>query len=118
MGGLRALPGGPATGDLALTERNRELAERVWSDYFNPRDTEHLSEIFSPEVIDHGLRGDPVGHEALVELLQILERGFPDFRMEVEETLACGDRVFQRTFFCGTHLGEFYGLPATGRMSK
>lgn len=98
-----------------MSEANKQLAERVWSDYFNARDITVLGELFTEDVVNHGLRGEPAGHDAFQEVLQILERGFPDFRMEVLETCASGDRVFQRTVFCGTHRGEFYGLPASGR---
>jgi steroid delta-isomerase-like uncharacterized protein len=101
-----------------MSDANQRLAERVWADYFNRRDLTVLDELFAPDVVNHGLRGEPQGHEALHEVLQILERGFPDFRMEVLETQVSGDRVFQRTIFCGTHKGEFYGLAPTGRMVR
>ena len=40
---------------------------------------------------------------------------FPDLTHNIQETVCEGDRVAIRIVVRGTHLGEFMGLPATGR---
>jgi predicted ester cyclase len=40
---------------------------------------------------------------------------FPDFRAELKQQLVEGDRVALHWVFRGTHLGDFYGIPATGK---
>jgi steroid delta-isomerase-like uncharacterized protein len=41
--------------------------------------------------------------------------GFPDYRTEIEDEFADGDRVVIRWRSTGTHLGEFQGLAPTGK---
>jgi predicted ester cyclase len=40
---------------------------------------------------------------------------FPDLQTIIEELIAEGDTVVRRGFFCGTHQGEFQGIPPTGK---
>jgi len=40
---------------------------------------------------------------------------FPDFRLITERVHYGGEAVFHKVVFCGTHLGAWRGLPATGR---
>jgi steroid delta-isomerase-like uncharacterized protein len=44
-----------------------------------------------------------------------LYAGFPDGRHDVHEILATGDRVVVIATFRGTHRGEVFGVPATGK---
>lgn len=41
--------------------------------------------------------------------------GFPDVHVTVEDLLADGDKVIERTSVQSTHEGEFNGIPATGK---
>ena len=40
---------------------------------------------------------------------------FPDFHAELKQQIVDGDRVGTHWVFRGTHLGEFQGIPPTGR---
>jgi steroid delta-isomerase-like uncharacterized protein len=42
-------------------------------------------------------------------------RAFPDLKMTIEQQIAEGPWVATRVTFRGTHMGEFAGVPATGR---
>jgi steroid delta-isomerase-like uncharacterized protein len=42
-------------------------------------------------------------------------RAFPDLEMTVEQQVAEGPWVATRVTYRGTHMGEFAGVPATGR---
>jgi predicted ester cyclase len=42
-------------------------------------------------------------------------RAFPDFRAELKQQMVDGDRVASQWIFRGTHLGEFHGVPPTGK---
>jgi predicted ester cyclase len=44
-----------------------------------------------------------------------LRTAFPDIQITDEDILAEGDRVAIRWYFRGTHLGDFLGIPPTGR---
>jgi predicted ester cyclase len=42
-------------------------------------------------------------------------RAFPDLTNDIRDLIAAPDRVAVRYRFAGTHLGEAFGIPATGR---
>jgi predicted ester cyclase len=46
---------------------------------------------------------------------EILWAGFPDLRVEIHDVVAEADRVAVRYTERGTHLGDFMGIPPTGK---
>ena len=40
---------------------------------------------------------------------------FPDMQLTVEDMIAEGEKVVVRSAFSGTHQGELFGIPATGK---
>jgi len=56
------------------------------------------------------------GLEGLRETLIRLRRAFPDMHWRVEEQMAEDSRVLTHFRWSGTHLGEFFGIPATHRV--
>ena len=44
-----------------------------------------------------------------------LYRAFPDIHITIEDLIEEGDKVVAKDTVTGTHLGEFNGLPPTGR---
>jgi predicted ester cyclase len=53
--------------------------------------------------------------EALFQQVELFEKGFPMYRLKAEDIIEQGDKVVVRARISGTHLGEFNGIPATGR---
>lgn len=73
-------------------------------------------EIFAAEfagdgLVSHGQTGPERAREAVARF----RAAFPDIHFTVKEMIAEGDNVVVRITFRGTHLGEFMGIPATGR---
>ena len=57
-------------------------------------------------------------HPGLVALKQHFPPmlvAFPDFHAELKQQIVDGDRVGMHWVFRGTHLGEFHGIPPTGK---
>ncbi len=48
------------------------------------------------------------------QLFGLFRQAFPDFRAEILDQLADGDKVVTRKAFLGTHRGPFMGIPSTG----
>lgn len=70
--------------------------------------------LLAPDFVNHTPLGDE-DREAFLARVARFRAAFPDWRMEVEEMLADGDRVITRWRATGTHRGPFRGLPATGK---
>jgi steroid delta-isomerase-like uncharacterized protein len=60
------------------------------------------------------LPGQQQGREGLKQVIAF-RTAFPDIHWVIEEMLGEGDKVFSRFTWHGTHRGEFFGVPATGK---
>jgi steroid delta-isomerase-like uncharacterized protein len=61
------------------------------------------------------LPGQQQGREGLKQVISAFRTAFPDIHWVIEEMVGEGDKVFSRFTWHGTHRGEFFGIPATGR---
>lgn len=73
-------------------------------------------EIIHPAFFDHtnppGMQEGVAGHKAIVALFRA---AFPDGRWDIEDLICEGDKIVARTTFRGTHGGDFFGIPPTGK---
>ncbi|MFH8839338.1 ester cyclase [Streptomyces sp. NPDC017868] len=75
-----------------------------------------VDDLTAPDLVFHApVPTGATGAEALKRVWEVLLRAFPDLRVTVEETVAEGDRVVSRNTVTGTHLGEYRGMPPTGK---
>lgn len=77
---------------------------------------ETIDEIVAPDALIHSpLPLEAAGAEAVKQLNAMLRRVFPDIEITIEDLIAEDDKVVSRNHVVGTHLGEYMGVPATGR---
>jgi hypothetical protein len=63
--------------------------------------------------------GQQQGREGLKQVIAALRTAFPDIHWVTEEEMVGeGDKVFSRFTWHGSHRGEFFGAPATGRQDS
>lgn len=75
-----------------------------------------LDEFLVPELqFKTPVASGMTGVEAQKRVWETLLRAFPDIHVHVEETITEGDKVASRNTVTGTHLGEYMGVPPTGR---
>jgi steroid delta-isomerase-like uncharacterized protein len=88
-----------------------------WIELTNARAFDRLSEDWAQDVtINQGSDvAEVVGLDALVALLKTFYAGMSDLVIDVEDVVGAGDVVFLRTTSHGTHTGELFGIPGTGR---
>jgi len=68
---------------------------------------------------DYGLPpGMANGHEGFKRVLGGFFEAFPDLHLEIEFTIADGDRLMCHISTTGTHTGPFMGMPPTGKKFK
>jgi len=99
---------------LGVSEENKTIVLRSYEEVINTGDFDRADELFSADVVEHevvpGLE-QPPGLEGFKQFFSMLRRAFPDLRMDVQDTIAEGDKVVARVEVHGTHQGEFMGMP-------
>ncbi|TQM14198.1 ester cyclase [Pseudonocardia kunmingensis] len=93
---------------------------RRFHDALNTRDldliAQAIDEVVDPDVLFHApVPMGATGRQAITQVWAVLLQAFPDIRVTVEDMIAEGDEVVFRNTVTGTHLGEYRGLPPTGR---
>jgi len=90
---------------------------REWIELVNARAFERVSEDWAQDVtVNQGSDvEETVGLDALVALLKTFYVGMPDLEIDVEDAVGAGNIVFLRTSSHGTHTGELFGIPGSGR---
>jgi steroid delta-isomerase-like uncharacterized protein len=98
------------------TDANKDLVRR-YQEAHNTNDLDALNEIVAADLIAHSLMpGVPPGLEGGKLVHGVAVTAFPDFRADIEDLIAEGDKVVARMTFRGTHTGgEFMGIPPSGR---
>jgi len=90
----------------------RSLTEEVW----NRGNFAVVDEFVAPDYAGHSPTvGETRGREGYRGFYQALRGSFPDIEFTIEDLIAEGDRVVSRWRARGTHLGEYRGLPPTGK---
>jgi steroid delta-isomerase-like uncharacterized protein len=76
-----------------------------------------VDEFLAPNAILHApIQPAPiVGREGVKDLMMKLRAGLPDLKITIEEMFGEGDTLLVRYTARGTHLGDFMGIPPTGR---
>lgn len=83
---------------------------------FNRHDLSAADPLVAPGVVDHsGFPGQPPGLEGMKQRWGMLLAAFPDFQIEIHDLVAEGNLVSMRSTGRGTHQGDFFGVPATGK---
>jgi steroid delta-isomerase-like uncharacterized protein len=103
-----------------LTETNKAISRRFLEEVFNKGKLNVLDEITASDHVTTGpgtLPGLPTGPEGQKQLVTFYRNAFPDVHFTVDEQIAEGDKVVTRWTGRGTHKGELFGIPATGKSS-
>lgn len=101
----------PSPGHDNVTVLHR-LQQEVW----NEGRFEALDEVMAPDVVVHMPTAEIRGkQEFKSKQLDLFSEAFSDMHLEIEETLASGERVAARWRVSMRHTGGFQGIPPTGR---
>jgi len=91
--------------------------ERYFGELFNHGRVELVPELLHPEYVN-GSPGSPDlprDRSGVVIIVGALRRAFPDLNYQIDDVVVGQDAIAVRTTLRGTHLGDFFGLPATGK---
>jgi steroid delta-isomerase-like uncharacterized protein len=98
-------------------ETNKKTARRLY-ELLNAGEAAAVGDLVSPDYDEHDpLPGQGTGREGAIDRFSMIISGLaPHFT--VEDVVAEDDRVVVRWTQEGTHVGEFTGVPPTGRAFK
>ncbi len=96
-------------------EENKELVRR-FTEAWNRGNRAGVYAFFAEDFVDHMAQaGLPLGHEGLKQGLGRFFDAFPDCQNTLKLVLADGDMVMKYGTLLGTHTGNFFGIPPTGK---
>ncbi len=101
-------------------EQNKAISRRIPFEVFSEGRLEVVDEIFAPDFTDHSELppGIPAGREGIKAIASALRQGFPDLKYRLELQIAEGEFVAGYVTVTGTHKGEIFGMPATGKQAE
>ena len=105
------------TPDAGDPEANKALARRYADLLLNQHQLDRAAEILAPTFVGRfaGAPGPVQGIDGWKAFFGGFLATFPDYRESVHDVLAEADRIAVRISFTGTHQGDFFGLPSTGK---
>jgi len=95
------------------TEENKDRVRRAL-DHFNRSDLEGYLALYAADAVLHDFGIEP-GVENIRLFYQGFLHAFPDTHITIEDLIATEDRIAERITLRATHMGNFQGIPATGR---
>ena len=98
-------------------EENLSMYEAVWDKVINGRQIALInSDSFDENVTAVGTStGDIVGLENFKNYYNNYLTGFSDAEFTIVDAFGQGDKIVKHWNFKGTHDGDFFGVPATGK---
>ena len=101
-----------------MTLEINKLLMRIFTEFLNTASENLAAELIAPDAIFYipwriePLRG-PAGY---LEILKMMQVGFPDIQWTMEDMINEGDKVAARFIIRGTHRGPFLGVSPTGKV--
>jgi steroid delta-isomerase-like uncharacterized protein len=97
-------------------EENKEIVRRFWG-VWEEGNIGLVDELVGSDYVNHspGMPDQPEGPEGIKAVVNMFRGGMPDLRVVIEDVIAEGEKVMMRYRIEGTHEGELFGVPPTGR---
>lgn len=97
-----------------MSEKNKAVARRFLEELWNRSNFDVVNELLARDYDGHSstvIRGP----EGAIAFIPVVRTAFPEFRFEIIDQIAEGDKVATRWKLFGTHEGPFQGTPPSGR---
>ncbi len=101
--------------DLKLSE-NVKTYQEAWSQFFDERNMESINDQYFTEDVTVVIPGDNIiGIEGTKNYYGNFLTGFSDAEFTFVDIFGQGDKLVKHWNFKGTHDGDFFGIPPTGK---
>jgi steroid delta-isomerase-like uncharacterized protein len=101
-----------------MSEENKEKMRRFLEEAFGQGKTEVVDELLHSDFVcydPNSETGEIRGADTIKGEIEYFHSAVPDLTYTVEDQVAEGDKVVSRYTVSGTHQGEFFGIPGTGK---
>lgn len=94
-----------------------DLGRRFFVDLLSTGNWDIAPNILAQDVVmHHPASPTPIeGLQAVAGMLTAFRAGFPDLSITVQDAFGAGDRAVVRWQMTGTHTGNLFGMPPTGK---
>ena len=97
-------------------QKTKDVVIRFNKEFLEGGDSSVLKEIVAENFKNQTAPPNtPSDSSGLIQMVELLHKGFPDIKIQILDQVAEGDLVASRKIMTGTHLGEIMGHPPTGR---
>jgi steroid delta-isomerase-like uncharacterized protein len=103
---------------ISTLEENKDVVRRFVTEVMNAGKLNQADELVTANYIEHQRLPGGEGRQGIEiarAFLSMMREAFPDYRFDIEDLIAEGDRVVARLTVSGTHRGAMMGLAPTGR---
>jgi steroid delta-isomerase-like uncharacterized protein len=99
-----------------MSESMKASARRFFREVVSEGRVDVIPELTTEDFVEHEtMPGAPEGREAVSWFVTSFRNAVPDLHVEVDDLIGEGDRLAVRSTWSGTHEGDLFGLPATGK---
>jgi steroid delta-isomerase-like uncharacterized protein len=101
-----------------MSEQNKEKMRRVLEEAFGQGKVEIIDEVLDADFVcwdPNSESGEIRGADTIKGEIDYFRNAVPDLTYTVEEQVVEGDKVVSRWKASGTHEGEFFGVPGSGK---
>lgn len=96
------------------------VIQRYFAELFGQGKLELVDELLAADYVNHapGSPDLPTGRDGVKLVVAALRAAFPDLHYAIDDLVVGADAVAVRATMTGTHRGDLFGLPATGKSVK
>jgi steroid delta-isomerase-like uncharacterized protein len=101
-----------------MSEQNKEKMRRVLEEAFGQGKVEVIEEVFHSDFVcwdPNSGSGEIRGADTIKGEIEYFRNAVPDLTYTVEDQVSEDDKVVSRYTVRGTHQGEFFGVPGSGK---
>ena len=100
------------------SEQQKAVVRRFVAEMLNGQNLAIAEELFTAGFVDHDA-DDPAGRISGVDGARaevgVFLTAFPDMHVTTDQVISEGDTVIYRGSVSGTHTGDFFGIPPSGK---
>ena len=103
-----------------MSEQNKRVVRRLMEEAVGGGDLALVDDLVAANFVGHASSPGMEEHgiQAYKHFITALRQAFPDLQITVEDQVAEGDKVVSRWRARGTHTGEYFGIPPSGKQGQ